>query len=88
MADDVRYVGGQAVLEGVMMRGESSYAVAVRNPAGEIELEVRDAPRWSQKVGKVPFVTGRSLMLIEPSARRTATANELGERIITPSRTA
>ena len=29
-------VGGQAVLEGVMMRGVSTWAVAVRNPEGEV----------------------------------------------------
>ena len=31
-------VGGQAVLEGVMMRGVSTWAVAVRNPEGQIEI--------------------------------------------------
>ena len=31
-------VGGQAVLEGVMMRGVSTWAVAVRKPDGEIEV--------------------------------------------------
>ena len=31
-------VGGQAVLEGVMMRGVSTWAVAVRTPEGEIEI--------------------------------------------------
>ena len=29
-------IGGQAVLEGVMMRGPSAWALAVRTPAGEI----------------------------------------------------
>ena len=29
-------VGGQAVLEGVMMRGPGNWAVAVRTPSGEI----------------------------------------------------
>ena len=32
-------VGGQAVLEGVMMRGVSTWAVAVRTPEGSIEVE-------------------------------------------------
>lgn len=32
-------IGGQAVIEGVMMRGKRIYAMAVRNPAGEIVLE-------------------------------------------------
>ena len=33
-------VGGQAVLEGVMMKNKDDYAVAVRKPDGEIEVEV------------------------------------------------
>jgi uncharacterized protein YqhQ len=32
-------IGGQAVLEGVMMRGVSTWAVAVRTPDGEVELQ-------------------------------------------------
>ena len=32
-------MGGQAVLEGVMMRGEREYAIAVRTPDGEIAVE-------------------------------------------------
>ncbi len=31
-------VGGQAVLEGVMMRGVSTWSVAVRTPEGEIDV--------------------------------------------------
>jgi uncharacterized protein YqhQ len=53
-----RYVGGQAVLDGVMMRGEHVYAVAVRTPEGAIEVEVHDAPTWGQRWGKVPLVRG------------------------------
>ena len=34
--------GGQAVLEGVMMRGPSCWAVAIRTPEGGIEEVVRD----------------------------------------------
>ena len=33
-------IGGQAVLEGVMMRNKSKYAVAVRKPDGEIDIKV------------------------------------------------
>lgn len=33
-------IGGQAVLEGVMMKNKDDYAVAVRKPNGEIEVEV------------------------------------------------
>ena len=32
-------IGGQAVLEGVMMKNGDSYAVAVRKPDGEIEVK-------------------------------------------------
>ncbi len=51
-------MGGQAVMEGVMMRGSATWAVAVRNPQGAIELAVHDAPTWSQRWTKVPFVRG------------------------------
>ena len=53
-----RYMGGQAVLEGVMMRGESTWAVAVRNPDGEIVVDVREVAGWSDKYRKVPIVRG------------------------------
>ena len=33
-------IGGQAVLEGVMMKNKDDYAVAIRKPDGEIEVEV------------------------------------------------
>jgi uncharacterized protein YqhQ len=58
MADQPRYMGGQAVVEGVMMRGESTWAVAVRTPEGAIDVEVHDAPDWAQKYAKVPLVRG------------------------------
>ena len=35
------YIGGQAVLEGVMMRGKTAYATAVRDPEGRIQVESR-----------------------------------------------
>ena len=37
-------IGGQAVLEGIMMRNGGKYSVAVRKPDGEIESEVWDYP--------------------------------------------
>ena len=33
------HIGGQAVIEGVMMRGKKNWAVAVRDPRGEIQVE-------------------------------------------------
>ena len=36
------HIGGQAVLEGIMMRGKHNWAIAVRQPNGEIHLEEHD----------------------------------------------
>lgn len=59
MAKDApRYVGGQAVLEGVMMRGDSSWAVAIRTLDGDVDVEVHDAPRWSERYNKIPLLRG------------------------------
>ena len=41
-----------------MMRGERSYAVAVRTPDGEIELEVREAPSWADRWSRIPIARG------------------------------
>ncbi|MBM3658363.1 MAG: DUF1385 domain-containing protein [Actinobacteria bacterium] len=53
-----RYLGGQAVMEGVMMRGPRTWAVAVRTPEGEIEVVTHDAPTWAEKWAKVPIMRG------------------------------
>jgi uncharacterized protein YqhQ len=53
-----RYMGGQAVVEGVMMRGERAWAVAVRTPEGEIEITVNEAPTWAERWSKLPLVRG------------------------------
>ncbi len=42
-------VGGQAVMEGVMMRSPHSYCVAVRRPDGEIVVEESPLPRLSEQ---------------------------------------
>ena len=42
-------VGGQAVMEGVMMRAPHSYCVAVRKPSGEIVTEEMPVARMSEK---------------------------------------
>ena len=53
-------VGGQAVLEGVMMRAPHSYCVAVRKPDGEIVTEQAPLARMSEKykVFKYPVIRG------------------------------
>jgi uncharacterized protein YqhQ len=53
-----RYMGGQAVMEGVMMRGLRSWAVAVRTPEGDVEVQVHDAPRWAERYSKIPLLRG------------------------------
>ena len=59
-------VGGQAVLEGVMMRAPSAWAVAVRRPDGVIEAIGHELPRLSERspLARFPFVRG-VLVLIE-----------------------
>ena len=53
-------IGGQAVLEGVMMKNKEQYAVAVRKPNGEIEVEVEHyvGIAHGSKVLNIPFVRG------------------------------
>ncbi len=57
--------GGQAVIEGVMMRGPKGYAVAVRRPNGEIATHYREAPLPSarNKVWGWPFIRGTVSLL-------------------------
>ena len=53
-------IGGQAVLEGIMMKNGPKYAVAVRKPDGEIEVktdEYKSIVKW-EKLTKIPFVRG------------------------------
>ena len=59
-----QYYGGQAVIEGVMMRGRTSMAVAVRNPQGNIVIhtEPLTAKIYTSSWGKWPFVRGVSLL--------------------------
>src|SRR6266478_7869967 len=59
------FYGGQAVIEGVMMRGKRQYAVAVRLPntkqivvdRGELKAAIYVNPIW-----KLPFVRGLALI--------------------------
>ncbi len=53
-------IGGQAVLEGIMMRHGDDYAVAVRKPDGEIFVqkdEYHSVIKW-KTLTKIPFVRG------------------------------
>lgn len=53
-------IGGQAVLEGIMMKNKEQYAVAVRKPNGEIEVEVEHyyGIIHGSKLLNIPFVRG------------------------------
>ena len=53
-------IGGQAVLEGIMMKNKEQYAVAVRKPNGEIEVEVEhyNSIVHGSKLLNIPFVRG------------------------------
>ena len=53
-------IGGQAVLEGVMMKNKEKYAVAVRKPDGEVEVEVEtyQGLAHGSKFKELPFIRG------------------------------
>jgi uncharacterized protein YqhQ len=53
-------VGGQAVIEGVMMRGVSTWAVAVRRPDGEIDVSSYPLVSWLKRhrAFRLPLVRG------------------------------
>ena len=93
------FYGGQAVIEGVMMRGKSHYAVAVRLPntkeividRGELKASIYVNPVW-----KLPFVRGLALIAEQMhlgmksliwSANQNAGGNdiEIGKKEITGS---
>jgi uncharacterized protein YqhQ len=53
-------VGGQAVLEGVMMRGVSVWAVAVRKPEGDIDVTSEPLVSWAKRhrILRLPVIRG------------------------------
>jgi release factor-specific protein-(glutamine-N5) methyltransferase len=53
-------IGGQAVMEGIMMRGRSAMATAVRDPEGVIQIESErlTPPEKQNKFFRLPFVRG------------------------------
>ncbi|MCA9941315.1 MAG: DUF1385 domain-containing protein [Anaerolineales bacterium] len=56
--------GGQAVIEGVMMRGSQALAVSVRNPHGEIVTHVEPLNQaiYGSKMARLPFARGLTLL--------------------------
>ncbi len=61
--EDFNY-GGQAVLEGVMMRGSKAMAVAVRSPEGEIVTHIEPVNQtiYDGPVSRIPFVRGLTML--------------------------
>ena len=57
-------VGGQAVIEGVMMQGEKKKAVAVRTPDGEIKVKTERINSWvkNKHIDKIPFLRGMFIL--------------------------
>lgn len=53
-------VGGQAVIEGIIMQSKNYRAIAVRKSNGEIELKKERIKSWVQdkKIDKIPFLRG------------------------------
>ncbi len=53
-------IGGQAVIEGIMMKNKERYAVAVRTQENEIEVAVEEYHSFapSEKLTKIPFIRG------------------------------
>jgi len=58
-------VGGQAVIEGVMMRGSKSLATAVRTPSGNIEIQFKDNKTITKKypILNIPFLRGFFILI-------------------------
>jgi uncharacterized protein YqhQ len=55
---DRPYIGGQAVLEGVMMRSPASFAIVVRRRDGSLSVRERTVPNLRKGMAKLPFVRG------------------------------
>lgn len=54
------YIGGQAVIQGVMMRGKSGMATVVRDDKGELHMEAKriTPPEKRKKWTRIPFLRG------------------------------
>jgi len=74
------YYGGQAVMEGVMMRGRRSAAMAIRRPDGSIYLyeEALNPRLYQNRLFRLPFLRGMLLlweMLVLGTRLMTLSAN-------------
>ena len=82
MANNKASIGGQAVIEGVMMRGSEFLATAVRRPSGQIVYKKTKLIGKNSDFAKKPFIRG-VLMLFESLVigvkELTFSANQAGE---------
>ncbi len=63
MEDRIIAYGGQAVIEGVMMRGQKAFAIAMRAPDGKIVVHQEPLDSiYRSKITKIPFVRGVILL--------------------------
>lgn len=63
MEDRIITYGGQAVIEGVMMRGQKAFAVAMRAPDGTIAVHTEKlANLYRSGITKIPFLRGSILL--------------------------
>lgn len=59
-----QYYGGQAVIDGVMMRGKKTLVTAVRHPKGEIVTDVQQlAALYSGRARRLPLIRGVVVMI-------------------------
>ncbi len=59
MEDKIISYGGQAVIEGVMMRGQKAFAIAMRAPDGNIIVHKENlAAVYRSRITKIPFLRG------------------------------
>ena len=57
-------IGGQALIEGILMKGPQMTSVAVRKPDGEIKVKVKDESAKNNKlIFKIPFIRGISKLV-------------------------
>jgi uncharacterized protein YqhQ len=63
MEDKIITYGGQAVIEGVMMRGRKAFAIAMRAPDGKIVIHKEGlASVYRSKIAQIPFLRGVILL--------------------------
>jgi hypothetical protein len=74
------FYGGQALIEGVMMRGRTTVAMSVRPPSGEIRTISEPLPAAlsaDRKLIRIPFLRGMFLMSLRSADRAAGSGSEI-----------